>query len=270
MIFGGYEFGRAQTSAQLLPGGWEKEMLNHREELQEVSRQARDDIKGLAVRLGQLQAQTIRLNALGDRLVKNAKLDRDEFDFSRPPAQGGPASEVSVQVELEMPDVLASLGQLANELDDRELPLHLMEDFYMSQSLQDEIIPSGRPIKKGWTSSYYGMRTDPFPVLQERHKGMDFAGKAGSDVIAVASGIVIWSGDRYGYGNMVEISHGGGYISRYGHNDKNLVSTGDVVEKGQTLALMGSSGRSTGPHVHYEVLYKGRVVDPATYVLAAH
>jgi murein DD-endopeptidase MepM/ murein hydrolase activator NlpD len=139
----------------------------------------------------------------------------------------------------------------------------------MNRSLEAQILPTGRPIPDGWISSYFGARTDPFTGLREYHKGLDFAGKDGEEIYAVASGLVTWSAARFGYGQMVEINHGNGYITRYAHNRTNLVKVGDVVTKGQRIALMGSTGRSTGPHVHFEVLKNGRVVDPAKYVYAA-
>jgi len=269
VMYAGYEFGRLSAQNQFLPDDWKVEMQRQRDEIAQASHKARETMDALAVRLGQLQAQTIRLNALGQRLADVAKLDKGEFDFSNPPAQGGPVSETVPPQEIEIPDFLQSLDQLAAQLDDREQQLRVMESFYMDDSLQHEIMPAGRPIKSGWISSFFGMRTDPFTGLQEKHEGMDFAGKLGSDVIAVATGVVIWSGDRYGYGKMIEINHGNGYVTRYGHNQKLLVKVGDTVKKGERVALMGSTGRSTGPHVHFEVLYKGRVIDPAKFIYAA-
>lgn len=265
----GYQFGKLGAQNQFLPKDWENEMQRQRDEIAQASNKARETMDALAVRLGQLQAQTIRLNALGQRLVDIAKLDKGEFDFSSLPAQGGPVSEMVLPPQVEIPDFLQSLTELAAQLDDREQQLRVMESFYMDSSLQREIVPAGRPIEGGWISSYFGMRTDPFTGFQERHEGVDFAGKLGSDVIAVASGVVIWSGDRYGYGQLIEVNHGNGYVTRYAHNLENLVKVGDTVKKGQRLALMGSTGRSTGPHVHFEVLYKGQVIDPAKFIYAA-
>lgn len=139
----------------------------------------------------------------------------------------------------------------------------------MTRNLEQTVLPAGRPLKNGWISSYYGMRTDPFTGRRAMHHGTDFAGKEGSEILSVAAGVVTYSGERYGYGHMVEISHGNGYITRYGHNRENLVKAGDVVEKGQAIALLGSTGRSTGPHVHFEVLKNGRGVDPSSYIRAA-
>jgi len=272
VMYAGFNMGQNHAQSHLLPDDWEAEMVQSREEIAEVARTARENMNALTLRLGQLQAQASRLNALGRRLVKAGKLDSSEFDFTNPPAQGGPLNDQSddmVLKQIEAPDFLKSLDDLAAQLDSREQQLRVMESLYMSKSLRDEVVPSGRPIQKGWISSYFGMRTDPFTGRQERHKGMDFAGKDGSAVIAAAAGVVTWSGKRYGYGLMVEVNHGNGYATRYAHSRHNLVKIGDVVEKGQQLAEMGSSGRSTGPHVHYEVIYQGRVIDPAKYVYAA-
>jgi murein DD-endopeptidase MepM/ murein hydrolase activator NlpD len=269
VMYAGYEMGKSQANKQALPGDWEAEMMRHRDELAETTRAARENMNALAVRLGDLQAHTIRLNALGRRLTEKASLGRGEFNFTKPPAQGGPEGESQSLAEIEVPDFLTSLDELAAQLDDREQQLRVMEAFYMGRELEGEVFPAGRPIEKGWISSYYGMRVDPFTGLQARHKGVDFAGKDGSGVIASAAGVVTWAGTRYGYGNLVEINHGNGYVTRYGHNSKILVQSGVEVEKGQRIALMGSSGRSTGPHVHYEVLKNGRLVDPIKYINAA-
>ncbi|PCI10609.1 MAG: hypothetical protein COB71_11010 [Thiotrichales bacterium] len=269
VMYAGYEIGKSELSKQALPGEWELEMLRHRDELAETTRVARENMNALAVRLGDLQAHTIRLNALGRRLTEKASLGKGEFNFTKPPAQGGPEGGAQALAEIGVPDFLTSLDELAAQLDDREQQLRVMEAFYMGRELEGEVFPAGRPIEKGWISSYYGMRVDPFTGLQARHKGVDFAGKDGSGVIASAAGVVTWAGSRYGYGNLVEINHGNGYVTRYGHNSKILVQTGVEVEKGQRIALMGSSGRSTGPHVHYEVIKNGRLVDPIKYVNAA-
>lgn len=268
-LLAGLQVGKTQARHQLLPEEWEREILRNRVEVTQAAQRAREDINALAVRLGQLQAQAVRLNALGERLVEVADLDEGEFGFGRLPAQGGPEAAAELARQIEVPDFIQSLDRLAAELDSREQRLRVLESFFMTRKLDDEIEPVGRPIQSGWMSSYFGMRTDPFTGLREHHKGVDFAGKDGSGIFSVASGVVTWSGDRYGYGRMVEISHGNGYITRYAHNKENLVEVGDVVKRGQRIALMGSSGRSTGPHVHFEVIKNGRVVDPTKYIRAS-
>ena len=230
--------------------------------IEKTRKEAQSDLDALAAHIGQMQANVTRLNALGQRLVVVAKLDSDEFDFENKPAYGGP-KEPEAGSPMDLNTVLTGLD---DQLQSREHQLSLLEDVIMRSELMKEARPTGRPISKGWISSFYGMRNDPFSGKLEMHKGMDFAGKKGSDVIAVASGVVTWSGERYGYGNLVEINHGNGYVTRYGHNDHILVKIGDSVQRGQTISKMGSTGRSTGPHVHFEVLLNDRQVDPIRFV----
>jgi len=136
----------------------------------------------------------------------------------------------------------------------------------MHQNLNNRVYPQGRPVGSGWISSYFGKRTDPFTGKLANHTGIDFAGKLGADVAVVADGVVTWSADRYGYGIMVEVNHGNGYSTRYAHNSENLVTVGDEVKKGQTVALMGETGRATGPNLHFEVLKNGRRVNPVNFI----
>lgn len=244
--------------------------LNHQKaELAELHRAAEEDVNALAVRMGQLQSHIIRLDALGERLTKMAGLDKGEFDFANPPAQGGP--EVSAEDMDGLPPInfMSGLDGLATQIQERETQLSVLENLLMNRNLQKQVRPAGRPILSGWMSSPFGVRTDPFTGRQARHHGVDFAGVMGSDIIAVASGVVTWAGQRYGYGNLVEINHGNGYVTRYAHNKAIVVQVGDTVKKGQVVSKMGSSGRSTGPHVHFEVLQNGRVVNPITYIQSA-
>jgi murein DD-endopeptidase MepM/ murein hydrolase activator NlpD len=241
------------------------ELYVQRDKVNEATQSARDNLNALALRLGQLQAQAIRLDALGDRLTKMANLDKGEFDFSHGPGVGGPEAKESAQ-PLGVNDFIAALDSLNNQLDNRSQQLGVLETLLMNRNLQAEIIPTGRPIESGWISSYFGLRTDPFHGGQEHHGGIDFAGKDGSPIKAVASGVVTFAGSRSGYGLLVEINHGNGYATRYGHCKEILVQVGDTVKKGQEISLMGSTGRSTGPHVHFEVVRNGHIVNPREYV----
>ena len=198
-----------------------------------------------------------------------AKLDGGEFNFSQSPAQGGPVATSELSAEMQVPDFMVSLKNLSQQLDDRNQQLSVLETLMMNRNLQAEVMPAGRPITRGWLSSYFGIRTDPFNGRRVHHKGVDFAGKMGSDVVSVAAGVVTYSGKRSGYGNLVEINHGNGYSTRYGHSSELLVKVGDTVKKGQKVAKMGTSGRSTGPHVHFEVLLNGRAVNPKKYIHAS-
>ncbi|WP_455203997.1 M23 family metallopeptidase [Kaarinaea lacus] len=270
----GYYFGKHNANIQSGPSVvvqiLKNELADQRQSIDDAKRSVSENVDALAMRIGRLQSHVIRLDALGDRLTKMAELDKGEFDFSAPPAQGGPESGAEDAASTDVATVVASLDELSHQLENRAEQLALLETMMMSRSLQDEVIPAGRPITSGWLSSYYGMRTDPFTGKQERHKGLDFAGKMGSDVVAVAAGVVTWAGRRYGYGNLVEINHGNGYTTRYGHNHKITVKVGDAIKKGHKIALMGSTGRSTGPHVHFEVLRNGKTVDPIKYIKNSH
>ncbi len=270
-IYAGYYLGkdRALSDPSALHSQWRNVIEEQQEKLKESSRVAQENMNALAQRLGLMQAHVIRLDALGQRLTRMAKLDKGEFNFESLPAQGGPVDNSALE-QISVPDFLSSLEELSVQLEDRSKQLAVLETMIMSRNLQAEVLPTGRPVERGWMSSFFGMRTDPFTGRREHHKGVDFAGKAGSDVIAVAAGVVTWAGKRYGYGELVEVNHGNGYSTRYGHNDKVLVKVGQAVKKSQRLALMGSTGRSTGPHVHFEVLLNGKTVNPERYVLRGH
>ncbi len=237
----------------------------HREQVVSTERQAQQDVDALTARVGQLNAHVLRLDALGRRLVTMAGLDDGEFNFDEPPARGGPDSEDTVLTP-ETVEVGDMLDDLALQVEDRSDQLAVLERLLTSRRVSEEQRPQGRPISSGWLSSYFGKRTDPFTGKQSFHGGIDFAGNEGSEVLAVASGVVTWSGKRHSYGTMVEISHGSGLVTRYAHNKANLVEVGETVKKGQVIARMGRSGRATGPHVHFEVLKDDRKVNPLKYV----
>lgn len=257
----GYWFGTTQGKIDQLTE-LEQEIIQQKRLIQEARLAARSDLDALASRIGRLQANVTRVNAAAKRVINMAKLDASEFDFDNEPAYGGPET-VASGAEPGFDDVLRHLDQ---QLQSHSEQLAVMEDVLLGKLLRQESRPAGRPIDKGWISSYYGKRTDPFSGKLEMHKGLDFAAKAGTPIKAVASGVVTWAGKRYGYGNLVEINHGNGYTTRYGHNDKILVKVGDTVQKGDPISLMGSTGRSTGPHVHFEVLLHDRQVDPLRFV----
>lgn len=243
----------------------EGELRAQRDKVNDAARDARDNMNALALKLGQLQAQAMRLDALGARLTKMANLDKGEFDFKQPPGVGGPEHKGSAE-PIAVNDFLAALEGLTQQLEDRSHQLGVLETLLMNRNLQAQVIPAGRPIESGWISSHFGLRTDPFRGHQEHHGGIDFAAKEGSPIKAVASGVVTFAGERSGYGILVEINHGNGNSTRYGHCKEILVAVGDLVKKGQEVALVGSTGRSTGPHVHFEVVRNGSIVNPREYV----
>ena len=257
----GYWWGQSTKSSDRLVS-IQSEIKLQRDLIEQTRFNAQADLDALAARLGQIQAHATRLNALGQKLIQVAKLDPAEFNFEESPGVGGPEEGVGT-VNL---DFGSEIDAIVSELEDREQQLSVLENILISSHMKEEVFPEGRPITRGWISSFYGMRNNPFTGNLQFHKGMDFAGKSGSKVLAVAGGVVTWSSERYGYGKMVEVNHGNGYVTRYGHNSENLVQVGDTVKKGQEIALMGSTGRSTGPHVHFEVLNNGRQINPQRFV----
>ena len=220
-------------------------------------------------KLAQMRSRLVRLDALAEQLTQIASLEDGEFDFSVAPGLGGPdeslVNEVANSVDIQQ-ELATMFARLDNSLNSRESQLSVLQSMLTENKLKSERMVAGRPITKGWMSSEYGMRVDPFHGNKRWHGGVDFAGRKGSDIIAVASGVVTWSGERSGYGLMVELNHSDGYITRYAHNEKNVADLGAIVKKGDVIAKMGSSGRSTGPHVHFEVFKNGRTVDPASYI----
>ena len=267
ILYSGFHLGvNLEASRQLAEIADLRQLTNeHHAQIDHDRTIARNHLDALALRLGRMQAQLMRLDALGDRLVTQADLDASEFDFSIAPPVGGPHDSTALTATT-VPDFLGMLDELDLAVADRSQKLGVLEQLIMSRNLTERIMPSGQAVEKGLLSSKFGKRIDPFTGKMEQHKGIDIAGKEGSDVLATGDGVVIWSGARSGYGNLVEIDHGNGIITRYGHNKALLVEVGDTVRKGQPIALMGSTGRSTGPHVHIEVLRDGKQVNPSQYL----
>ena len=252
---------------ELYAAAWQAEVVNQRDKVDGAIGDAERDLDALALRMGEIQSRVVRLDALGRRLVEMADLDAAEFSFDEVPARGGP-DLVTEREPFEVPDMLASLEELLNLLEDREPKLAVVEGTLMNRKLHAEVFPTGRPVSSGWISSVFGWRNDPMSGKRAFHEGIDFAARANSEVSAVAAGVVVWSGSRWGFGNAVEVNHGNGYSTLYAHNKKNLVKVGETVKKGQVLALLGSTGRSSGPHVHFEVRRNGKAVNPLKFVRA--
>lgn len=246
-------------------GNWSAELLRQKSQIEDTKRVLQEKVNALAMRVGQMNANVIRLDALGKRLTRMANLDDGEFDFGHPPALGGAESGVDGQ-PAQIPNLTAMVDDLQSQLASREQQLGVLETMILTRELNKQVYPEGRPVQEGWISSYFGERADPFTGYSAAHKGLDFAGPEGTKVTAVAAGLVTYAGDRSGFGEMVEINHGNGLATRYCHNEKLLVKQGDMVRKGQDLALMGSTGRSTGPHLHFEVLKNGTQVDPLRFI----
>ncbi len=246
-------------------GALQMDIRLQQREVDRLKRANEHDVNALAVRLAELQAASTRLDALGERLAQMGQLSLDEFDFSEPAPVGGPAHL----------DTLGSTGEtelryditsLSDKLRRQSSQLDALQFLMVNRQLESDLTPAGWPVKKGWISSRFGERSDPFTGERAQHKGLDFAGTRGTEVLSVASGVVIWASSRAAYGNTVEIDHGNGFRTRYAHNEELAVKAGDHVTAGQVIARMGSSGRSSAPHVHFEVLKEGNRINPSRFV----
>lgn len=236
----------------------------HRQNVAALKQASEDSLTALTARLGRLQAEVTRLNAVAGQVAEAAGLDPEEFQFDAPAAVGG--LEADNATVPSWAEAVADLDQVAKAFELERYRLEAFSDLLTSESLSERTMPAGRPLLEGWISSGYGHRTDPISGRKSFHDGIDFAGKRNAKVLAVAAGVVTWSGAQSGYGTMVEITHGNGYVTRYAHNKENLVKVGDQVAQGQPIALLGSSGRSTGPHVHFEVVKAGKTVNPWKFI----
>lgn len=221
-------------------------------------------VNGMSARLASLQAGATRMNALGQRLVDQSKLDSEEFNFTREAPVGGPESVALVSSS--MGSLNLDIDAFSELLQNQQLKFHSLESLLMGRELDRETTPKGWPVSKGWISSAYGTRTDPFTGKQARHAGVDFVGKRGDVVLAVADGVIVWAANRGGYGKLIDIDHGNGYITRYAHNDELLVSVGSEVKAGSVIGRLGSTGRASAPHVHFEVHKDGRSVNPWKFI----
>lgn len=245
-----------------------RELDAQREELGMVRTDAQRQLQAFSAHIATLQARLTRLDALGERLTELADLDASEFDFSLDVGQGGP--ELPLQGDAYAPPPFMDvLDDLSWRLGSRETQLEVLEQVLAERRLEEATELSGRPVLRGYVSSPFGRRVDPLTGRHSMHKGVDFAAKAGSDVLAVAAGVVTSSGRKAGYGNTVEVGHADGYVTLYAHNQSNLVKVGDLVQRGQPIATVGRTGRSTGYHVHFEVTRNGRQVNPSSYIARA-
>jgi murein DD-endopeptidase MepM/ murein hydrolase activator NlpD len=236
----------------------------HQDDLKRNESNTRESLSALAVKVGELQARIMRLDAFGERLAKSAGIKRDEFRFDEKPGQGGPAPTPGR--ELSMGEFQQMLDELARVLDDRSDKLGVLDSFLMDDRLTRKTIPTTMPVPMGYYSSNYGYRLDPFTGRQTFHTGVDLIAPPGTPVVAAAGGVVSNVAFVSEYGNIVDVDHDNGLTSRYAHLSKSLVRVGDVVMKGQNIAQVGSTGRATGPHLHFEVREKGIPLNPNKFL----
>jgi murein DD-endopeptidase MepM/ murein hydrolase activator NlpD len=232
---------------------------------EQVRSYLRQSLNTMAAKMGEMQAQLLRLDALGERLSKAAGIKPQEFMFDRPPARGGAESSMPAQ-ELSMEDLGAQLDQLARRIEERTDAMGVLQTRLAHEHAKQQFIPTSLPVNAGYYSSNYGWRIDPFTGLNAFHEGIDFMAEVGTPIEAAAGGVVVFAGRHPQYGNMVEVDHGNDLVTRYAHASKLLVKVGDVVLRGSKIAEVGTTGRSTGAHLHFEVRQRGASQNPTRFL----
>lgn len=238
-----------------------------REEAQRTQAYLRDNLDAMATRLGEMQAQMLRLDTLGERVARLAGFKPQEFMFEQSPARGGALPQLPAE-PLSLTELARRLDFLSRQVDDRTDKLGLLDSVLTMDRAKQQLLPSVLPIEGGAFTSDYGWRIDPFTGRQAFHEGIDFMAQMGTAVLAAAAGVVIASERHPQYGNMIDIDHGNGLVTRYAHCSKRLVQVGDVVMKGAKIGEVGMSGRVTGPHLHFEVRHHGTPQNPARFLRA--
>ena len=229
----------------------------------------RENLNAMAVKLGQMQAQLMRLDALGERLSGLAGFKPQEFRFGEVPGRGGAVSTLSQAHDLSLDEFSRQLDTLSKQMESRTDYLGILESSLFDARVKRKLMPTTTPVEGSWNASSFGWRIDPITGQQALHEGIDFIADVGTPVFAAAGGVVVFAEYHTQYGNMVEIDHGNDFITRYAHASKLLVKVGEVVRRGRKIADVGSTGRSTGPHLHFEVRYKGVPKNPARFLQAS-
>ncbi|MGZ3240312.1 MAG: M23 family metallopeptidase [Burkholderiaceae bacterium] len=230
----------------------------------------KENLAAMAMKLGEMQAQLMRLDALGERVQGLSGVKPEEFNFKEKPGQGGPAPSLKngAASELNMNQFQHVMDAIANDIDRRSDYMNVVETTLMSDKIKSKLLPTIQPVNVSYNSSGFGWRIDPFTGHNAFHAGIDFASPIGTPIVAAAGGVVITAQYHPEYGNMLEIDHGNDITTRYGHTSRLYVKVGDIVRRGQHVADIGTTGRSTGPHLHFEVLVKGVQQNPHKFLTA--
>jgi murein DD-endopeptidase MepM/ murein hydrolase activator NlpD len=239
----------------------------HQEESERTQDFLRQNLNAMAVKLGEMQAQLMRLDALGERLSTVAGVRPSDFRFGEIPGRGG-AALVSVPMhDLSLGDFSSQLDFLARQTETRSDLYGVLESQLFDARVKQNLTPTSLPVTFGsWNASGFGWRIDPITGQMAVHEGIDFIAETGTPILAAASGVVITAEFQQAYGNMVEVDHGGDLMTRYAHASKILVKAGQFVRSGEKIAEVGSTGRSTGAHLHFEVRHKGAAQNPAKFL----
>ena len=270
----GYQLASSQNDDSLVfsqqsAENWQKELALQALQLEQLRSKSGQELDALTLKLAKLQARLARLDALGERVAGLANVEDFEADAASSFAAGGLELGLAsdMQDAVVAPTLLASINELEELITERQKQLGNIEGLLIDKRSIEDGFVAGRPIENGWIASPFGRRPDPITGKSSFHSGIDLTtGKPGAEISSVAGGVVTWAGPRSGYGLMVEVNHGNGFTTRYAHSQELFVEVGDLVARNEKLALVGSTGRSTGPHVHFEVYKNGRVVDPAAYI----
>jgi len=229
----------------------------------------RQNLNAMAVKLGEMQAQLMRLDALGERLVSMSGMKLPEFRFKEVPGRGGALPSGIESKPLSMDELNSQLDRLSQRMESRNDTLSVLESQLFDAKVKSKLMPTITPVEAAWNASSFGWRIDPITGMQAMHEGVDFIADVGTPIFAAASGIVTFAGWHHQYGNLVEIDHGNAFTTRYAHTSKMMVKVGDIVQRGGKIAEVGNTGRTTGPHLHFEVRYKGIAQNPTRFLQAA-
>lgn len=232
-------------------------------------RYVKENLTAMAIKLGELQAQLMRLDALGERVQGLAGIKPQEFNFKEPPGRGGAEPSASKERPLELSEFRKLLDVTVRDVEQRADYMNVVETSLISQKIRSKLLPTIHPVNVSYNASSFGWRLDPFTGRNTFHEGIDFAAPTGTAIVAAAGGVVIAAEYHHQYGNMLEIDHGNDIVTRYAHCSRLNAKVGDIIRRGQRVAEIGSTGRSTGSHLHFEVLVKGIPQDPRKFLAAS-
>ena len=228
------------------------------------------NLNSMAVKIGEMQAQLTRLDALGERLSSMAGIRPQEFRFAETPGMGGAQSTTMPPQNLTLTQFNEKVALLSRQMESRTDMLGLLEAQMFEQAVKKKAMPTMLPVSSPYNASSFGYRIDPFTGQQAMHEGIDFITDVGTPVVAAAGGAVQFAGFHPQYGNMIDIDHGNDLVTRYAHLSKVLVKEGDLLQRGRRIAESGTTGRSTGPHLHFEVRFRGVAQNPTRFLLATN
>ena len=226
------------------------------------------NLNAMAVKLGEMQAQLTRLDALGERLSSLAGLRPQEFRFAEPPGLGGAAPTLLPPQNLSLADFGEKLSSLSRHVENRNDMLSVLEAQLFDQAVRKKLLPTMMPVEAPYNASGFGRRIDPFSGQWAMHEGVDFLADGGTPVVAAAGGVVQFAGFHPQYGLMIDLDHGNDLVTRYAHLSKLFAKEGDLIMRGRRIALTGDTGRSTGPHLHFEVRFRGAAQNPTRFLTA--